>query len=437
MAEIVNAHPTKKLIAYVLTKDIKLEDAILDLIDNSIDGARRLGKTDLKGFNVTVTLNEEYFRIEDNCGGIPYEIARDYAFRFGKPEIDLPIDGPADMIGNFGVGMKRALFKMGKLITVRSCTPNKTFSVVIDVPKWLAENENWNFEFSHVKNVKTPIGKTGTFIEVSDLYPGVAEQYKLRQFSATLKALTREKQTLSLINGLTISIGSDSITGMPMRLMASREIKPYYRKDTINQIDGAVTVEIYAGLDVPDNDSAGWYVICNGRTILNADRTAATGWGNKWDGDRVPSYHHQYARFRGYLIFHSDNPSLLPWNTTKTGVDAEHPLYRKFLLEMITSMRQVFSFLNAIDRESDVAAQPLTEKMQSLKSISLEKIKTSEIFSFPTPSVIQEKKEKLRWIRYQRPNAQVEQLMQALEVDRPEQVGETTFDLYYSLNIEQ
>ena len=45
----IDARPTKKLVAYVLTKDINLQDALLDLIDNSIDGARRAGKKKFVG----------------------------------------------------------------------------------------------------------------------------------------------------------------------------------------------------------------------------------------------------------------------------------------------------------------------------------------------------------------------------------------------------
>ena len=258
----------------------------------------------------------------------------------------------------------------------------------------------------------------------------------MRQFSANLKALTKEKQAHSLINGLTITINDESLTGAEMRLMASREITPFHKTTVIEHSEVSVTVQIFAGVDVPDNDSAGWYVICNGRTILNADRSAMTGWGNKFDGDRVPSYHHQYSRFRGYLIFHSDTPNLLPWNTTKTGVDAEHPLYRRFLQEMVTAMRQVFSFLNVVDRESDLAEQPLTEKMDSMKTVSLKQIKPSDTFSYPIEPVARAKREKLRWIRYQRPVVQVEQVMNCLGVERPEEAGETTFDLYYSLNVE-
>ena len=42
--ESVNASPAKSLFVSMLTRDLTLEDAILDLLDNCVDGILRLGK---------------------------------------------------------------------------------------------------------------------------------------------------------------------------------------------------------------------------------------------------------------------------------------------------------------------------------------------------------------------------------------------------------
>ena len=42
MATRVNANPTKEFFISMLTRDIDIKAAILELIDNSIDGAKRL-----------------------------------------------------------------------------------------------------------------------------------------------------------------------------------------------------------------------------------------------------------------------------------------------------------------------------------------------------------------------------------------------------------
>src|SRR4051812_32570873 len=108
----INASPTKEFFIHMLTRDVSLSRAIIDLVDNSVDGARRLRPGgNFTGLTVTIHLSPEEFRIEDNCGGIPVAIARDYAFRFGRPK-DAP--NTSGSVGQFGVGMKRTFFKLGR-----------------------------------------------------------------------------------------------------------------------------------------------------------------------------------------------------------------------------------------------------------------------------------------------------------------------------------
>ncbi len=81
----LNAEPTKSFFISMLIKDIQLTRAILDLVDNSVDGARRLRPDgDYEGLWIHITASQELFEIEDNCGGIPVDLARNYAFRFGR-----------------------------------------------------------------------------------------------------------------------------------------------------------------------------------------------------------------------------------------------------------------------------------------------------------------------------------------------------------------
>ncbi|MGH9433064.1 MAG: hypothetical protein ACRD3T_16150, partial [Terriglobia bacterium] len=42
---LINASPTKEFFISMLTRDIPLTRAIIDLVDNSVDGARRLRPT--------------------------------------------------------------------------------------------------------------------------------------------------------------------------------------------------------------------------------------------------------------------------------------------------------------------------------------------------------------------------------------------------------
>ena len=125
--------PDKNLFIQMLTRDVELVPAILDLWDNSVDGALRYVERDddgnfvdksLDGFHIEIAVNNDSFSIVDNCGGIPLVTARDYAFRLGRSQDAPSVDGA---VGSFGVGMKRTLFKMGDNFRVESNSLHGSF----------------------------------------------------------------------------------------------------------------------------------------------------------------------------------------------------------------------------------------------------------------------------------------------------------------------
>jgi hypothetical protein len=68
----INAYPTKELFVSMLIRDIPLIRAIVDLVDNAVDGALRLRKEsgDYSGLSIRIELDNDHFKIVDNCGGI-------------------------------------------------------------------------------------------------------------------------------------------------------------------------------------------------------------------------------------------------------------------------------------------------------------------------------------------------------------------------------
>jgi hypothetical protein len=83
------ANPTKAFFVRMITRDISLEDCILDLIDNSVDGAwrnegsRPMGlaqDADLSNYRIDIVGNDKLFSISDNCGGMTLDDAVDQAF---------------------------------------------------------------------------------------------------------------------------------------------------------------------------------------------------------------------------------------------------------------------------------------------------------------------------------------------------------------------
>lgn len=183
----INAMPTKAFFVDMLVKDIPLERAVLDLVDNCIDGAKRLhpeDEPDFSGLRVKLRLNGEEFEIEDNCGGFDVETAQNYAFRFGRPAAAKSTDYS---IGQFGVGMKRALFKFGRYFEVHSTTKNQKWSMTVDVDKW-EESPEWVFDFDEIQeNREFSDEECGTRIVVQRLRPEVLSRFSADIFGGNCR----------------------------------------------------------------------------------------------------------------------------------------------------------------------------------------------------------------------------------------------------------
>ena len=161
MTEYVNAAPAKRFFVEMLIRDIRLEDAIIDLVDNAIDSLIRHKEIDLStmvtevnkrpfasepSHYVDIRLDDDGFCIKDNCGGIEFEDAVKYVFRFGAEH--KPRDSRLSV---YGIGLKRAVLKLGRMIEIESTTMQSGFRVELDVDKFEADSNNWRFPISKLQ----------------------------------------------------------------------------------------------------------------------------------------------------------------------------------------------------------------------------------------------------------------------------------------------
>ena len=164
---LVDARPVKSFFVGMLTRDIELVDAILDLLDNCVDGILRQernnsGQTPYKGYEAEIKFDAKSFSISDNCGGIPWDL-HEYAFRMGKEDPDR--DGDLPTVGVYGIGMKRAIFKIGKQCSI--LTQNKEDCYKVDItPGWIDDSDNWDLPVSDSAQLG---GNDGTAIEIREL----------------------------------------------------------------------------------------------------------------------------------------------------------------------------------------------------------------------------------------------------------------------------
>lgn len=439
----IDAMPTKELFIDMLTRDISLIPAIVDLVDNCADGARQLhGDGSYKGLWARVEVSREGFRISDNCGGISIDIARKYAFRFGRPSGSPTV---SHSIGQFGVGMKRAVFKLGSRFRVESTTASSRFEVDVDVQKW-AKDPKWEFQFSdiqeHVRNAKD---NQGTTVEVAPLHEDVADAFSLQTTLTELKNELQARLGTSISRGLAVTLNQVPVNAEPLSFLSEKRLAPAYKKLKYTKLGAkTVTVKLYCGLgQSEDRDAAGWHVFCNGRLILEGDKTKVTGWGEKSGDVSIPGFHGQFNHLRGYAYFDCDDASRLPWNTTKTGVNSDSLIFRAVRLEMMNLMRPVVDFLNKLKEEKerkqdDDAAGPLEKMVAGSPTRPVTQVKSRGFFELPNVKAVPAKAgPKLQRIQYDKPAEQVEEAMRALKVRSFKAVGEKTFDYFYKAEVDQ
>lgn len=380
-----DANPTKAFFVRMITRDITLEDCIFDLIDNSIDGAWELSgghpmnlgdATDLSQFKISIEIQSDSFTIQDNCGGISLDDAVDYAFTFGRKE-DAGTENYS--IGVYGIGMKRAVFKLGADINIQSTFlddgKRSSFCVPIRVNDWLvSENEHWDFDIETSEDLPQP----GVRIFVSDLTDVAKRSFESPRFIQNLRRLISRDYALHLHRGLTIEVQGKAVLGWAIELRQGGDFSPM-RATFTERIQGEdVYVELLAGMAASPPDStepsedfdeslnrSGWYVVCNGRIVLAADKTATTGWGTEgW-----PQWHPQYSGFMGIIVFSSRRADLLPLTTTKRSVDETSAIFRQFRPKMREVTKEWINYTNtrkqvraeAIQREEVAKSIPIFE----------------------------------------------------------------------------
>ncbi len=352
------AIPTKQFFVSMLTRDITLADAILDLVDNCLDGALRIANgsnVDYSKHFVKIRLSEKNFLIEDNCGGIPRNVARNYAFKMGR-EPDDDRDRENETIGMYGVGMKRAIFKMGRDAIVRTRYEDDSFEVPIS-SEWL-DNKNW--EPLPIMTIEKPtqLSSPGTVIEVQNLYPGVAKHFTNDAFINELTTSLSEHFTMFLHRGLVISVNDAPVVPVNVEVLVTDEgdgPAPYVFQKEIDEVCVSITVGLNTGRGLPDDEddspdferdrsaaTAGWTVLCNDRAVIVGDKSRLTGWG-----DGIPLYHYQFSIITGIVEFKSKHAERLPVTTTKRALDTSSDIWLQALVKMKEGMRVWISYTNA------------------------------------------------------------------------------------------
>lgn len=363
-----DASPEKRLFISLLTRDIPLIAAFLDLVDNSINAAvepysARLRSADeylalfgdetiQPNVGISLSISEERIEISDSASGISAKTAKEHVFKFGRGSE--PASG-TDRLSVYGIGLKRAIFKLGNKISMRSDHVDGGFDLKLDVAKWAAMSKQpWTFSITPREPV--PANQAGTSIVVTEMYEEVKRRISDGVFEGQLRDAIARTYAYYLAKLVTIRVNERSIDGIGIDLGSNHGSSSFEF--------GAVTCAISAGIGVPQagafrDRSSGWFVFCNGRAVISADKTPLTGWG----GGGLPIFQPKHRPFLGTVFFVSEDPEQLPWTTTKASINEDSAIWQMAKREMASLGRVVVSFLDGryTDEGTEIASKDLQD----------------------------------------------------------------------------
>lgn len=354
------ANAEKRLFISLITRDISLTDAIVDLTDNSVNAAlktmsstpqnasefqRLFQNTRVKPrATIKVAISSNKVSIEDNASGIDFKSAMNEVFRFGHSR---EYHNKRDRLSVYGIGMKRALFKIGKDVSIVSDHETGGFSLNLAVDEW--ENDPstpWVLPIAK----RPPASKTGTRITITDLNSEISTRIADPKFIRTLMDKMSKVYSYFIGRVVQIFVNGEKVPRTDF------EIGENYSHDAFSV--AGVDCSITAGIASPHSDrflaeSAGWFVFCNFRTVLYADKSSLTGWGNS-----LPMFQPKHRPFLGIVLFTAQDPEDLPWTTTKGSLNEDHRAWQDAKLRMAATAKPVLRFLDSRYGEEGTEIQP-------------------------------------------------------------------------------
>jgi len=432
----INVTPTKDFFIKVLTRDISIEEAILDLIDNSVDKFIRESNLNISDFlienefkaarkkvEIRVSFDDKKFEIWDNCGGIPIEDAKDKIFRFGIPENKAQSKKTFTGLSVYGIGMKRAFFKLGRQITLASSNSKDKYEIVFDVETWRSQ-QDWNLQFESI--AKNVAHDKETHITILKLDQNVINMFAVGAFKNRIREKIASVYSYFLNKtGMQIYLNDSIIKKELPRLAYSKYLQPIRKKIKYEDIEILLT----AGFtEKKDTTPGGWYIFCNGRMVLEHDQTYSTGWG-----DDFPKFHIKFNHFIGYVYFWSKKVDSLPWTTTKEGIQFEAPVYQFALAEMKNQIRPILKFLSNMYPE-DPPPDNISERyaLEGVKSVNVDALPKKDInFEYIKPKIKVPNEVSIAFKASKEKVDKVKKKLGSLTISA-RKIGEHVFNYFYS-----
>ena len=320
----------------LLTRDISAMESIHDLVDNSVDAARdrilfypdapidQYGlPADYRGFRISLRLGATSISILDNCTGIDPATLSERVFVTGSES------SHRFGIGFFGVGLKRALLRLGTTYRLHTDTGTDASRMLFGSSE-LGGTGTGRLSAS----TRSTRGVPRTLIHISGLPASVRHETGSDAWRHALVSNFSRRYGRYIAKGLSLTVNGVPVPGFAPGF---RGDSPVPLQSANFTTDEGVQVFVDAGMheayrltheqDYVKEDiyqltnQYGWYFVCNDRVVRVASHETELGWSASW--------HQEYYGFLGWVHFVDPDVVDLPWDTKKTTIDPASAVFRQ------------------------------------------------------------------------------------------------------------
>ena len=315
-----------------IISDYNLRTGLCELVDNALDLWITNGKKTKLVVDVTLDVQRQMISVEDNAGGVREQQLR-LLIAPGASR-NRPQD---ELIGIFGVGGKRAGVALGELVEIRS-RYGREKSLQLDINnEWLG-SDDWHIAVYEIPDIKPATTK----VDISKLRQGFSNDDvdDIRKHFGETYAWFLEQGCELRLDGVSITALNFNSWAYPPQYgprQANFEVSPTG--------DGVLDVEITAGLirdRDPEAENYGVYFYCNHRLIVKELRTRDVGYFVSGEAG-VP---HPDASLCRVVIHLQGAAELMPWNSSKSGINFSHPAF----LQLRPKLIELVSYYSSLSR---------------------------------------------------------------------------------------
>lgn len=318
-----------------ILQDISGVECLFDLIDNAVDACRvkvGTGRTDrlglprsYRGTRVQVDLTEDQIAVSDNGAGVSRAELQDDVLVVGRRTKGF------GLIGKYGIGLKRALLKLGDEYCFATHVDGSPYSIQFgrgqltldqrhSVVAHQAEKD-WKLTTRVAISSLTHAGRNElAHADVQQLLVELGFRYGL----LLRKGLKLRVNRFEVVDQLPKTRGADSPIATVSRPIAVESRTVTVAAETGTHADYRFSIEGKGR--VRSAAEYGLYISFNDRVVRWADRSQAMGLPKSWHGE--------YNGFVGWLQMSGDTDEL-PWNSKKTDINESSDLLLSLKEELV------------------------------------------------------------------------------------------------------